>query len=200
MMFKKLAIACTLLTMMSVGVYGYLTWTPSVKSKTKPKIVKIELEPEPQDKYPQPTRITGRVVYVSVNGILGSGAVLDSKIVLTVAHVIKKQQMAMVDVGKFERKWAAARVVGRIHAKPEDIIILQLVGEDSFPKIEYFKRGAGLPLPSVMVTTKGVFPWNPGSIVSGDSGSPVLNIDGELIGLVVGYRVPGKQGVAAIFR
>ncbi len=211
---KKLALACAVLAALSVGTYGYVTYDPTVTSPivedVSPITSKVIPEPKatsrpvveiPKTPYPQnTTRVVGRVVYVSIGGILGCGAVLDSRTVLTVDHIVKKQKMVMVDVGRYARKWVPAIVIGRIRAVPEDIVILKITTTDSFLDIEHFTRGAGIALPMLMVTTRGVFPWNPGSVIPGDSGGAVLNIDGELIGLVVGYRLKGKQGVAAIFR
>lgn len=218
MNWKKLAAACVLLTALSVGAYGYVTYTPGATPTVIEDIAPItsdiapELESDipdtvfdfpldiPKMSYPQKTRVTGRVVYVSPGGSLGCGVVIDKRTVLTVAHMVKAQKMVMVDVGKFERKWVPAIVIGKIRAIPEDIAILKIVTEDYFPDIDHFKLGAGIPLPMLMVTTKGVFAWNPGVVIPGDSGGAVLNIDGELIGLVVGYKIVGKRGVAVIFR
>jgi S1-C subfamily serine protease len=214
---KKLAMACVLLAAMSVGTYGYLTWEPKtapimlddvspITSVVTPEPLIKELVVEepvieiPKMAYPQSTRVTGKAVYVSIGGALGTGVVIDSRTVLTIAHVVKNQKLVMVDVGRYARKWVPAIVMGKIHATPEDIVILKITTNDTFLDVEHFTRGAGIGLPMLMVTTKGVFPWNPGSVVPGDSGGAVLNIDGELIGLVVGYKIKGKHGVAAIFR
>lgn len=203
---KKIAAACVIVAAASVGTYGYVTWEPKPKV-VEPVVTEVALEASPviteipKTPYPQSTRVTGRVVYVSPGGgSLGSGVVIDSRTVLTIAHVVKDQKMMMVDVGRAQRKWVPAIVVGRIHAVPEDIVILKLTGPEYFLQIDHFKRGPGIPLPMMMVTPKGAFAWNPGAVVPGDSGGAVLNIDGELIGLVVGYKIVGKEGVAAIFR
>jgi len=207
-MSKKLAgLSVALAALMVVG-FGSYTWlADGTMQYSSVSQITTELPLKPAQKieigvapFPQATRVTGRTVSISSNKGLGSGAIIGGRTVVTVAHVIGKQRIVLIDVGRDVRKWVPAVVMGHIHAAPENIVILQLMTNDRFLSGESFTIGTGIKIPLMMVTSRGVFPWNPGSVVPGDSGSAVLNLDGELIGLVTGYTVNGGRPVVTLLK
>ncbi len=145
----------------------------------------------------------GRVVRVrGPDGRTGHGAVLDARSVLTVAHV--------APVGALEVQpwpgagWCAARVVRRIPARPEDLVVLEvetadvglarLVGFEGWDERAVHAPGRGAP--SQVQTARGVRPLDATSLRPGDSGSPLLDARGGLVGLLVG-RVEGVTPLVA---
>lgn len=149
---------------------------------------------------PQQVRVTGISVSISAGANMGSGVVVSNNIVLTVNHVINDQAIALVDIGRFVHNWVPARVIGKLKASGEDIVVLQLTGNNVFDNSSHFTIGTGFRLPRYIVTPRGVYDFNPGSIVPGDSGGAILNIHGELIGLVSGYLVDGRINIITMFR
>jgi len=129
---------------------------------------------------------------------IGVGAVIGRKLIITVNHVLKGQRIVLINVGIWEKKWVAAKVVGWLNGHPEHIALLQIIGDHSFPDKRFFKL-RGFNLPRYIVTPKGVFDWMPGVISPGDSGSAVIDIDGNLIGLIHGYTSFSRRGIFAFF-
>jgi S1-C subfamily serine protease len=206
-MMRLLAGVNVILSMLLLCGYGYVYTYNYLPDALPPLVLPEQLQvadapPEAvKNTFPQPARVTGITAYVSSNAGLGTCVVIDSQTVLTVAHVVAKQKMVFVDVGRNERRWVPARVIGRIDATGEDIIILQIVGDkDGFYNKKNFKMGTGIKLPRWLVTPKGVFDWNSGVIVPGDSGGAVLNNDGELIGLVTGYLTLSRENIATFLK
>ena len=198
---RLLAGTSVLLSMTLLCGYSYLYATNQIKPLTTASIEITELPDAPPTAmpFPQATRVTGITVHISSNAGLATGVVIDRQTILTVAHVVGTQKLVMVDVGRYERHWLPARVVGKISATGEDIILLQLIGDKQFYNKQNFKMGSGIRIPRWLVTPVGVFDWNPGIIVPGDSGGAVLNTDGELIGLVTGYTTAHRRNVATLF-
>ena len=189
--------------------FGYFYWVVGVDSISyvapivkAPVVVKEVVPPtkEMSEPIPQAPRITGITTGISAEGGFATGVVIDSQTVLTVAHVVQQQKIVLVDVGRYTRRWVPAAVVGMIPGTVEPIVVLQLMGEERFNNKRNFKIGTGIKIPRLMVTPRGVFDWNPGTIVPGDSGGAVLNLEGELIGLVTGFVIRDRQNVVTMFR
>ncbi len=130
----------------------------------------------------------------------GRGAVVSDRHVLTVEHVLEGQDRVFVaTVGN--GGWVAARVVRRERGNPEPLVLLELevdggaygllLGFDGFDADDVLAPGTGAP--ATVVTGRGQLAWAPGVLQPGDSGSPVLDAAGTLIGIVSGRR--GAQGV-----
>jgi S1-C subfamily serine protease len=134
----------------------------------------------------------------------GRGAVISSRHVLTVAHVVGAETVAWV--GTSRRKggragWVKARVLKRIAASPEPLVVLELdvddglfgalLGFTGFSAADCYDHGRGSP--QAVALGRGLHPWAPGVLSPGDSGAPVLDRNGNLLGLVTGRR--GSRGV-----
>lgn len=213
---SKLATRLSLtLTLVLVGLIGYYVYvngielpnkddtninTEEIAQVTSSLNISLPEPPETKVELPQSVRITGISVSISAGGAMGSGAVISNNIVLTVQHVIGEQTMAMIDIGRYTNKWVPARVVGKLKATGEDVVVLQLIGKHKFDNGQHFRVGTGFRLPRWMVTPRGVYDFNPGVIVPGDSGGAILNIHGELIGLVTGYMHKDRRSVITLFR
>lgn len=161
---------------------------PVDKQDDKPKFSKTDI------------RMDGRIVHIMAgSGARGTGAVIGPYSIITVAHVVEDQDMVMVDVGLHDFVWRGARVVGFLKGSPEDIVLLQLLGDEPIEG-KYFRLKTGYQQPSYVVTHRGIFMWQPGVITPGDSGSPILNPSGDVIGLVHGYYIATRVGIIATFR
>lgn len=130
----------------------------------------------------------------------GRGAVVGDRWVLTVDHVTRGQDAVHVATTR-DGGWVAARVARRIAATPEPLVLLEvevddgvygaLLGFTGFDPDRHLPAGEG-PATTV-VTPRGHLPWVDGTLEPGDSGSPVLDATGGLVGLVCGRR--GGTGV-----
>jgi hypothetical protein len=206
-MSKRLAYFITILAIGSVCGYAYYA---DIDVKKLYNIFGARVEdvyiPEKEDApsikplFPKTGPIfQGKVVHIlSGSGVRGTGAVIGPFSIITVAHVVTNQDVVLVDVGEFDIAWQGARVVGFIRGTPEDIVLLQLLGDDGI-KGDYFRLRTGYKQASHVVTTRGVFNWQPGILTPGDSGSPILNPSGDVIGLVHGYYIFNRIGIPALF-
>jgi len=119
---------------------------------------------------------------------LGAGAVVRGGRVLTVAHVLNGATEIEAEVhGRLIS--VEARVARRIRAVPEDLIELRLeespgvLGFDGFTHEDTLEVAAGEP--SQLWASSGLFNL-PCASAPGDSGSPLLDPEGRLVGLLVG--------------
>lgn len=207
---KLVAGLSTGLAALLVGLLGYITYVDSellISKPAVPAVASVSTESvvaqtplNTRIELPQQGRIEGISVGISAGGTIGSGAVISNTIVITVQHVIGTQTMAMVDVGRYNHEWVPARVIGKLKATGEDIVVLQLIGNHTFDNSQQFKIGTGFRLPRWIVTPRGVYDFNPGAVVPGDSGGAILNIHGELIGLVTGYMRADRANIITMFR
>lgn len=216
-MVKRMAGLSVALAVTMAGGLGYMAYTgnmitvgkvttsvPAISSSTA--IIDSDEVAPPRNTIPsqrivlpQATRITGTAVAISADSGIGCGAVISENIVLTVAHVIGDQKIVLVDIGRYSRVWVPARVVGTLGATGEGIKVLQLLGSAKFDNVVNFSVGTGVGIPRWVVTPRGVYDFNPGAVVPGDSGGAILNTDGELIGLVTGYMRENRANVVTLF-
>lgn len=199
-MFKKIVIALIVFAALVATwwLHRDLVRETLTRSFTTKIVVPSAVEVEKPNFPKTGVRVSGRVVHILAGPARGTGAVIGPYSIITVAHVVRNESVVMVDVGRRVFKWKAARVVGFLHASPEPIVLLHLLGDK---RIEghYFRLRTGYKSPSYVITPRGVFDWQPGAITPGDSGSPVLNLSGDVIGLVHGYRTSNKKSIHTSF-
>jgi S1-C subfamily serine protease len=129
----------------------------------------------------------------------GRAAVISPRHVITVAHVVRGASALIRTTA--QGGWVEAKVVRRIPAQPEALVVLELpvdggvfgalLGFSGFSAGDCYAPTQGVP--AQVVTARGLRPWKPGVLVPGDSGSPVLDAFGQLVGLVT-----GRRGAAAL--
>lgn len=135
-----------------------------------------------------------RVSVAPETGRGGTGAVVGPNTVLTVAHVLAGSRTAWVMVGQ-DGGWATARVLRELPSSPENLVLLEvapsaggaLFGFEGFDADRVLTCAPGLP-PERVGCPAGTWRWKSVDLRPGDSGSPVLSGDGELVGLVTGRR------------
>ena len=110
-----------------------------------------------------------------------TGVVVGFRYVATVEHVVDGRQQMTVN-GR------AAKVHKVIQATPENIVILY-TEEEVFQEQDIFRVTPGAN-PYEVLTLRGLQLFSPSQIIDGDSGSALLNRQGELVGLVVGRWTP----------
>lgn len=113
----------------------------------------------------------------------GVGAPIDSRTIATAAHVVNEGLEAKI-LGHRIRK------IDTIYHRDmiEPIVLLRIQDTFRFGPDEIFKRAVGDLKPDRVITLRGIFPWDIYEVVGGDSGSPILNKSGELIGLIYGWQ------------
>lgn len=135
--------------------------------------------------------VRGRVELLAQSGqgwVQGLGAIVSDRHVWTVAHVVNGATTIEVSV---EGRMVAldARVVRRIAAHPEPIVELEVelqpgfFGFAGFPEDQRYELGDGEP--ASLWGQSGLFSF-PCETRAGDSGAPLLDADGRLVGLWVG--------------
>lgn len=127
--------------------------------------------------------------------LAGRGAVVSGRHVVTVEHVLQGHDRVFVATAG-DRGWVGARVVRRERAAPEPLVVLELdvdegaygllLGFEGFAPERVLVRGRGAP--ATVLTARGRLPWGPDVLARGDSGSPVLDAAGGLVGVVSGRR------------
>jgi S1-C subfamily serine protease len=124
----------------------------------------------------------------------GRGAIVGPRTVLTVFHVVGDE--TTVEVGASSLSWARARVVDRIPSSPEPLVVLEVeisagfLGFEGFAAERTFEKAPGGHAAWVLAST-GTHAWARG-IRPGDSGSPVIDARGGLVGLLVGATADGR--------
>lgn len=145
-----------------------------------------------------------RVSAAPESGRGGCGAVLGPRTVLTVAHVLGDATAGWVCVER-DAGWRLARVIRTLPSTPEDLLVLELE-PDQGPAANLF-GWTGFDVERWLLPAPGASParvgapsgtWRWGTALApGDSGSPVLSSDGELVGLVSG-RIGDRPVLAAL--
>lgn len=126
----------------------------------------------------------------------GHAAVVGTNTVVTAYHVIDHSvdnPYSTTHVGKTYSKWG---IVHRYY--PMDVSHMVVTPKNREPVVFLKSRdnkklwnkhlNIGRGLPYKVVTSRGTFPWYTYKSEKGDSGSPILNKNGELVGLVWGSR------------
>lgn len=133
--------------------------------------------------------------------IMGSGAVISSDTVITAAHVVqdangKRLGHVWVDPHGDGVTWIRADVVVYVAAPVEPVAVLRLnvdsssaAGFAGFSPADCYAFSTGGQDPHAVVTQRGPYRWMVGRIAPGDSGSPVVDSRGSLLGLVWGLFV-----------
>lgn len=143
---------------------------------------------------------------LDVDARVGRGAVVGDRWVLTVEHVLQGRDRVFVATGR-DGGWVEARVVRREAGDPEAMVLLEVVvdegvyglllGFGGFEADAVLRSRTG-GAPSAVLTARGPLAWQPGVLAPGDSGSPVVDDAGRLVGLVSGRR--GDVGVYVAVR
>jgi len=179
------------------------TWTLLVASFFAGCLASVSLG---QSKTYEPQTIAKSICRISFEGYTttpgsstcsaGSCTVIDSSLVLTAAHVVG-QSVATVDCagekirGKvialdLYRDWALVRLEKSIDVKPRSIRQAKLSEGETVFAIGYGGQGYGYTRGRF---TKGVLR---GRAVSGDSGGPICDAQGKLVGVITGYASDGE--------
>jgi len=147
-------------------------------------------------------------VAISCGGDYGRGAVIGVDRVITVAHVVAKAKKVWVATAG-RRGWVRGHIVEHIPMNPESLVIIALELDqgiygrflgfmgfaETYDLIRRPFKGKlyGMMIPDCspykIITSRGAIPWQRGDrLKPGDSGSPVINTNGKLVGLLVGRR------------
>ena len=134
----------------------------------------------------------GRVNLISQRGLgdysSGAGAAIGPQRVLTVAHVVAGATRIEAEIDGVLCS-VDVRVQRRIRAQPEDLVELELqvapgvFGFRGFSPEQTFATSSGQP--TQLWARRGLFNL-PIPSYPGDSGSPLLDAEGQLVGLLVG--------------
>lgn len=113
-------------------------------------------------------------------GGAGRGALVGRRKLLTVQHVVGDASSVEVGLGYL---WATARVVRTIPAWPEALVELELSAGDAVEEDRVLETRSGKA--AWVLCADGPRAWGQ-ALRSGDSGSPVIDATGAVVGLVVG--------------
>ena len=119
----------------------------------------------------------------------GTGAVIGPRRIATTWHVVDEKSTPHVRLrGSFGRKikWAKFKVITIVDNNDLEPFVIIESDEDVFCEKDAFKIGTGPPCE--VLTRRGRFNWSKYVPKPGDSGSPVVNDDMELIGIIYGWR------------
>ncbi|HBP19140.1 MAG TPA: hypothetical protein DEA08_15300 [Planctomycetes bacterium] len=134
-------------------------------------------------------------VAVRAQGKRGRGAILGPNRVMTVQHVVGSARRVRVGAGL---EWTEARVVRRFPCAPEALVELELeqstLGFSGFAAARCAQLGQGGP--AWIHTPRGRMPWGSAELRRGDSGSPVFDAQGGLVGLLHGRELWSGRPIA----
>jgi len=118
----------------------------------------------------------------------GTGVVVSDNEVVTAYHVVDGDTKCKIKVSTFPRNIIGFKIQKYMLTDDniEPIVLLRPFGRYKFFKKNIFKIGIGAPYK--VITLRGTFHWKGYRAVRGDSGSAVVNIKGDLVGVVYGHR------------
>lgn len=134
----------------------------------------------------------------------GRGAIVARDRVLTVKHVVGEAESVAVAT-RGGSGWVRGRVVRELPADPEPLVEIQLelaegasslVGFAGFSSFRVLTPGLGGG--TRVRTGRGVRSLSTATLLRGDSGSPILNDSGELVGLLSGRDMSGRVLYASL--
>lgn len=144
-------------------------------------------------------------VEIAQDGQCGRGAVVGPNRIVTVAHVVEGMGSLWISVSR-ETGLIEGRIVQRVAANPEGYVFVEietqggaygtLFGFAGFAAENCFTLGSGPP--AGVLTKRGFLPWEIGTLRPGDSGSPVLDASGKLVGLVSGRTELGEPVMVSL--
>ncbi len=147
---------------------------------------------------------SGAVRVRAADGRVGHAAIVERDRVVTVAHVVGAATTAWVDVGR-SGAWVEARVVQRIAHVPEELVVLEVArdagwlgavaGFTGFAEERVLQPAPEAPHSHVL-TTRGLLALATAELRPGDSGAPVVDERGRLVGLLSGR---GSSGAVVTF-
>jgi len=115
----------------------------------------------------------------------GNAAVIGVNRIVTAYHVADLSDNLQVRIRRWPHKCATFVIIDMYLSKYEPYVILECK-DIKFNKNSIFEIGNGKPYK--VITHRGVFKWKRYVPKRGDSGSPVINIRGKLIGVVYGFK------------
>ncbi len=139
------------------------------------------------------------VLKVKSGGSQGNGVILSHDTVLTVKHLVKDPSDVKIWYWRDNRWrknrgfWKKAEVIREISTNGyEPLVLLKVLGykEDpgffdwrGFEEKDIYKLSVNR-IPGKIVTGRGSYLWGEECIIKGDSGSPVVDKSGALVGLI----------------
>jgi len=151
----------------------------------------------------------GRAVTVRRgSGLEGRAAVIGPNTIVTVAHVPSPWEATWVGTRR-DGGWVEAAAVQHVPSHPESLIVLRVettgdgvlsavFGFPGFDADDAFACAAPGATPAWIDTERGVLPFATADLRPGDSGSPVLDAEGRLVGLLSGRGPDGRASVAPL--
>jgi hypothetical protein len=126
---------------------------------------------------------------------VGNAAIVGEHLAITAHHVAYESGQSNLFIttknGKVFVAWHNVAVIENIHSllNEEPVSILRL-DSGGFRSLGSYHLGLGTP--TSVETHRGIFSWESYRSKPGDSGSPILNSKGEVVGLVWGHDGSGS--------
>ncbi len=125
----------------------------------------------------------------------GIAAPVSSNTVVTAWHVVNESKVAKITKKTWIKGDRDITITKIFHPNdgPEPWVILTMAGKSIFKQRDIFIVASKCFEPYKVITKRGTFYWRYYKVIGGDSGSPIINEHGELVGVVYGWR-PTKNG------
>lgn len=117
------------------------------------------------------------------------GFAISKDLMLTIGHCTEGELMVKVDTAKNESIWVAAKAVKTFQGRHDTIVLLK-TSTTLFPgwtDEEQFKLNPGGNPHFTITKHLGYQLWRNAKSYEGDSGSPVFDKDGKVVGVVWGH-------------